>query len=97
MTENGAGNSEVAEVSPDTKNAHLPKYAYLLCCWPLALVAVGGALGGLLGGAASGANLAIYKSRMPAVAKIVLNVLAGLAAILIWLFGAIALQSIMSK
>ena len=70
----------------------LPAVAHLMCGWPLALVAVGGAIGGGLGGAAYAANLAIYKSTAPTAVKILLNVLIGGAAVVIWLLAAAAIQ-----
>jgi hypothetical protein len=70
------------------KPAKLPGAAYVLCGWPLLLVAIGGAIGGGLGGAAFGVNLKIYKSNLPTAAKIVLNLLTGFAAIGIWLAAA---------
>src|SRR6266481_4821615 len=53
----------------------LPKWAHLLCGWPLVLVAFGGAIGGGLGGAAYGVNLMIYKSHLPLAVKVALNLL----------------------
>ncbi len=40
-----------------SQKAKLPPLAYLMCGWPLLLVAIGGAIGGCLGGAAFGVNL----------------------------------------
>ena len=65
--------------------------AYVLCGWPLLLVAIGGAIGGGLGGAAFGVNLKIYKSNLPTAAKIVLNLFTGFAAIGLWFAIAAAL------
>ncbi len=66
---------------------------HFMCGWPLLLVAVGGAIGGGLGGAAYGINLAIYKSKLPAVAKVLLNIVVGVGAIGIWFAIAMAIQS----
>ena len=59
--------------------------AHVMCGWPLALVAVGGAIGGGLGGGAYAVNVAIYKSQLPVPAKIALNILSGLSAFVLWL------------
>jgi hypothetical protein len=64
-----------------------PIWVYLVCGWPLALVAIGGGLlGGLCGGAAFGINLGIWKSSLPLVAKIVLIPMVGLIAVACWAF-----------
>lgn len=75
----------------------LPIAAHLLCGWPLALVALGGAIGGGLGGAAYAINLAVYKSRAPLPAKIALNILTGVAAIVIWVAAAAFIQSALGR
>jgi hypothetical protein len=62
----------------------LPFAAHALCGWPLILVVIGGAIGGALGGCAYVINLAIYRSRLPAAAKIALNLATGCAAVLVW-------------
>ena len=64
-----------------------------MCGWPLLLVAIGGAIGGGLGGAAYGINIAIYKSKLPVSAKILLNLATGAAAIGIWAAIGVAIQS----
>jgi hypothetical protein len=66
--------------------------AHFLCGWPLLLVAIGGAIGGALGAGAYAINLAIYKSKMPVVFKILLNAGVGLSAIAAWLIIASALR-----
>jgi len=82
------------ESSPDLKSRNkLPASAHVMCGWPLLLVAIGGAIGGGLGGAAYGINVAIYKSKLPVAAKILLNLLTGAAAISIWAAIAAAIQS----
>jgi hypothetical protein len=78
--------------SPASNKPKLPPLAYLLCGWPLLLVAVGGAIGGGLGGAAFGVNVIIYRSKLPLPAKIALNLISGLAAIGIWLAVAVAIE-----
>lgn len=75
----------------------LPTEAHVMCAWPLLLVAIGGAIGGALGGAAYGVNLAIYKSKLPVIAKVSLNILTGVAAIGIWLVIAAVIQSYRNK
>lgn len=59
--------------------------AHVLCGWPLILVLIGGLIGGALGAAAYAINTAIYKSKMPAVFKLVLNLGVGFSAIAVWL------------
>jgi hypothetical protein len=63
----------------------VPGTAHLICGWPLILVLFGGLIGGGLGGAAYCVNLAIYKSRLPVAAKILLNLATGAAAFVFWL------------
>lgn len=65
----------------------------IACAWPLLLIAIGGLIGGALGGAAYGINLSIYKSQLPLAAKIILNIVTGVGAIVIWLAIAIAINS----
>ena len=77
--------------------AKLPASAHFLCGWPLLMVAIGGAIGGGLGGVAYAINLSIYKSKMHLVAKIMLNLLVGMAAFGIWLAVAIGIQSDMKR
>src|SRR5689334_20192752 len=50
----------------------IPPLIHLACGWPLVMVAIGGAIGGALGGAAYGINMAIYKSKLPVVVKVIL-------------------------
>jgi hypothetical protein len=76
-----------------SQKAKLPPLAYVLCGWPLLLVAIGGAIGGCLGGAAFGVNVVIYRSKLPTPLKVVLNVAAGLVAIGIWFVIVVAIQS----
>jgi hypothetical protein len=68
-----------------------------MCGWPLMLVAIGGAIGGALGGAAYGINVAIYKSSLPVVVKIALNVLVGLSAVVTWFAAALAIHNALQK
>lgn len=63
----------------------IPLAAHFLCGWPLVLVAFGGLIGGALGGGAYAINLQIYKTTLPAPAKIALNLFTGLTAMGIWL------------
>lgn len=78
--------------APETKQK-LPVSAHVLCGWPLLLIAIGGAIGGGLGGAAYGINISIYKSKLPGIAKAILNLIVGLAAIGIWIAIAAAIQA----
>lgn len=71
----------------------VPASAHAMCGWPLVMVAFGGAIGGALGGAAYGVNMMIYKSALPAPAKIGLNLLTGCAAFGIWLAIGVAIAS----
>jgi hypothetical protein len=64
--------------------AAVPIWAHVVCGWPLVMVVFGGAIGGGLGGAAYAGGIAIWKSRLPLAAKIVLVPLIGVAAIGLW-------------
>ncbi|MHC4744633.1 MAG: hypothetical protein ACYS8Z_22190 [Planctomycetota bacterium] len=86
------GKERIAQAAADEK-PKLPASAHVMCGWPLLLVFIGGAIGGGLGGAAYAINLAVYKSKLPVAAKVVLNIVAGLAAIIIWFVAAMAIQS----
>jgi len=77
----------------DAEQKKMPAVAHLLCGWPIFLVAIGGAIGGGLGGGAYGINIAIYRSKLPVFAKVILNLVVGLSAIGIWLVVAAAIQS----
>ncbi len=79
-----AGNVTQPAAKP-AGSTKLPIGVHILCGWPLILVAFGGAIGGALGGVAWGINVALYKSKLPTPAKIVLNLLVGLAAVGTWL------------
>jgi tetrahydromethanopterin S-methyltransferase subunit D len=67
-----------------TQPQNMSTMAHILCGWPLILVFIGGAIGGALGGVAYAVNVSIYKSKMPAALKFVLNPLVGIMAIGIW-------------
>lgn len=71
----------------------IPVWAYLICGWPLALVAIGGMIGGVCGGAAFGVNLSIWKSTMPLPVKLILIPIVGFGAIGLWLVIAIAINT----
>lgn len=66
--------------------------AHVMCGWPLILVFFGGAIGGAMGGLAYVINVAIYKAGMPTILKIVLNILVGTAALVLWLVIAAAIH-----
>jgi hypothetical protein len=85
--------SFASESHEKTGTVKLPVWAHLICGWPLVMVAFGGAIGGGLGGAAYGVNLYIFKSRLPLVAKIPLNVFTGLVAMALWMAIAGAIRS----
>jgi hypothetical protein len=78
-----APNATPQAVAP--KKEKTPIGVHILCGWPLLLVAIGGAIGGALGGAAWGVNTAIYKSKLPMITKVVLNLVVGSVAIGTWL------------
>lgn len=88
-------NEEVTDSAKSTtpEAPSLPREAHVMCGWPLLLILVGGAVGGGLGGAAYAINLSIYKSRLPVVVKVFLNLFTGIAAIGIWLAVVVAIQS----
>jgi hypothetical protein len=69
----------------------IPISVLLMAGWPLLLIGIGGAIGGALGGLAFGINLSLYKSNMNIGLKIVLNILTGCAAFLLWFFIASAI------
>ena len=83
--------------SKESETTKLPIIVHFMCGWPLLLVAVGGFIGGGLGDAAYGINIAIYKSKLPTIAKIILNLLVGFAAIIIWFIIAMLIQSKMKN
>lgn len=86
--------SEPGDTKEKTK---LPAQAHFLCGWPLVLVLVGGAIGGALGGAAYYINLTIYKSDLPTVAKVLLNLAVGFAAFVLWFVIALAITVAMNR
>ncbi|EOQ61333.1 hypothetical protein F935_02996 [Acinetobacter calcoaceticus ANC 3811] len=61
----------------------VPVKAHILSAWPLLLMLVGGAIGGVLGASAYSINIKIYKSNLSNVAKILLNLLTGLTAVIL--------------
>ena len=61
-------------------SSELSTGANIFCAWPLALVAVGGALGGLLGAMAWVLNVKIMKSDFIAAVTIPAVILVGLGA-----------------
>lgn len=81
------------QCSGATETAKLPVHVHLLCGWPLLLVVIGGAIGGLCGGAAYGINMAIYKGQMPLPVKVGLNIVTGVAAIVLWVVSVAGIKS----
>ena len=74
-----------------------PKLSILqqvLCAWPIALVAIGGALGGACGGAAWAINMKIMQSKLPEPARYGLIIVTGLAAIAVYFVAVIALMKL---
>lgn len=72
-------------------NQGLSTSAYLMCGWPFILVFVGGAIGGGLGALAYFINLKIYKSNLSNAYKIILNILTGITAMILWYLIAISI------
>lgn len=75
------------------KSVNLSTGAHIICGWPLVLVFIGGAIGGGLGGAAYAINVQIFKSGLPLIVKMMLNLVVGCAAIGAWLAVVAAIQS----
>ena len=73
-------------------NQGLSTSAYLMCGWPFILVFVGGAIGGGLGALAYFINLKIYKSNLSNTYKVVLNILTGITAIIVWFLIAVSIR-----
>jgi hypothetical protein len=69
-----------------------PVYVHAMCGWPLILVFIGGAIGGALGGLAYGINMTIYKSKLPMPVKVLLNIITGFAAIVLWVVIVLLIQ-----
>jgi len=65
-------------------SSELSTGANIFCAWPLALVAIGGALGGLLGAMAWALNVKIMKSDFIAAVTIPTVILTGLGAFAIY-------------
>ena len=73
-------------------NQGLSTSAYLMCGWPFILVFVGGAIGGGLGALAYFINLKIYKSNLSNTYKVVLNILTGIGAMIVWFLIAVSIR-----
>jgi hypothetical protein len=85
MSDSSIRRNDVQQVVRSAKPQTMPVMAHILCGWPLILLPIGGAIGGALGGLAYGVNLSLYKSNIPGVFKIMLNLLVGMMAIGGWL------------
>ncbi len=96
MTEQGPVVPPPLPAEQATKQKLTPT-AHILCGWPLVMIAFGGAIGGGLGGVAYALNVAIYRSRMPVVVKILLNLLVGCAAFVLWLVLAALISVLMHR
>ena len=79
------------------KMEKFPFSAHVLCGWPLVLVVLGGLIGGVLGGASYSINVVIYKSKLHIAAKILLNLMVGIAAFILWMLLAVAVQIVIGK
>lgn len=73
-------------------NQGLSTSAYLMCGWPFVLVLVGGAIGGGLGALAYYINLKIYKSNLSNAYKVILNILTGISAMIVWYLIAVSIR-----
>lgn len=73
-------------------NQGLSTSAYLMCGWPFVLVLVGGAIGGGLGALAYYINLKIYKSNLSNTYKVILNILTGISAMILWYLIAVSIR-----
>ena len=73
-------------------NQGLSTSAYLMCGWPFILVFVGGAIGGGLGALAYYINLKIYKSNLSNAYKVILNILTGISAMILWYLIAVSIR-----
>jgi hypothetical protein len=72
-------------------------YEYAWAAWPLALIALGGALGGLFGGGVAVANLHIMRKEWPAPARYAACVLLGAGAVVLWTIFASMILSTANK
>lgn len=70
----------------------LKAYEWVLCGLPLLLVLTGGALGGLCGALAMALNMKMFRSDMHAAAKIVLSLVVGGAAFVLFMIIAVTLK-----
>lgn len=78
----------------------LPKTVHLMAGWPLILVFFGGLIGGGIGALAYSMNLAIYKSDLSKMNKILANIMCGMCgmcAISLWWFPASFIQTHLFK
>lgn len=80
-----AYDDEEIDESGDASPFRMPIQGHLLCGWPLLLVVIGGAIGGGLGGMAYAINGTVYKSDLSIPVKIILNIVIGGTAIVLWL------------
>ena len=67
---------------------------HIMAGWPLFLVIIGGLLGAGLGGAAYGLNIAIHKYNIPYGVKIALNIIIGLAAVMLWFLAGVVFYAV---
>jgi hypothetical protein len=92
-------NTEIKTQAEQTTegNQKLTSKAHLMCGWPLILVIIGGLVGGGLGGLAYGINIKIYKSNLPKTTKVILNIVTGIGAAILWIIIAVAVQLLVNK
>jgi len=77
------------KVAADKKKLKAVEYAW--ACWPLIMVAVGGALGGLCGGGAAAINMKLFNSSRTQKAKYALSFLVSIGSVLLYLLAAVVL------
>lgn len=73
--------------APKTENPKekLRWTAYLFCCWPLAMVLIGGAIGGALGALAAMINVKIFRSEFKPFQKYLYISLISFISVILWL------------
>lgn len=83
------------DLAPESQK--LSKKVHLMAGWPLILVFFGGLIGGGIGALAYSINLAIYKSDLSKMNKILANIMCGMCAISLWWFSASFIQTHLFK
>lgn len=86
-----------APVTPEDSNPKLAWYQLVWVGWPIALVAVGGAIGGACGGAAWALNQKVFRATKHPVLRYVWTGLISVAAVLLYFIVAVLFLSIVNK